>query len=75
MPDFQTVQTKIEEFLQDQRENFYAIHERHEKLPVSDSIFCAEDRARNKVFWEAIHEAVEIQKSKKSEVVVVDAGS
>ena len=66
MSDFETIQKKISDFLQDQKNNFYAIHERHEKLPVSDSIFCAEDKTRNKIFWEAIHEAVEIQKTKKA---------
>jgi hypothetical protein len=73
MPNFLDTQSKIETFLASQKEGFYDIHERSEKLPVSDSIFCAEDRVRNRAFREAIKDAILIQKRKKAEVIVVDA--
>jgi 16S rRNA G966 N2-methylase RsmD len=53
----------------------YDLEDQDAKLPLSDAIFCAEDERRNRVFEQAIRQAVIDLKKKCSQVVVVDAGS
>jgi len=50
-------------------------HSREHMLPVSDSIFCAEDTMRNHKFFLWIHQAIQQLRKTYNEIIVVDAGS
>jgi len=65
MFSFDEVQTQIDSFLEDYKAQMYEIHQPHEKLAFSDSLFCAEDKVRNRFFWDAILEAMQVQKQRQ----------
>jgi len=84
--DFDKIQTKILDHFADKKQSAYFLDDKHHKLPLSDSFFCAEDSIRNRKFFEWINAGLENIWNKKSEstqnnvdnkneIVVVDAWS
>jgi len=85
-PNFDEIQTKIQEHFADQKQAAYFLDDKHYKLPLSDSFFCAEDITRNRKFFAWIKAGLEnIWKDKSwsrqdnteadNEIIVVDAWS
>jgi len=70
---FEEIQEVIEKFVQENKRKEYGDQKKY-KMKTSDALFCAEDRSRNRIFRNAIDQA--IQENKKStHYHVVDAGS
>ncbi len=77
-PKFERVHNKIQELIKAEKTDFYVLEDNKDtraKLPVSDSIFCAEDIVRNRAFWKGIKLAIQDLKKSHEKVIVVDAGS
>ncbi len=68
---FEKINSKIQKFILDQNINSYKIKDNDYKLPLSDAIFCTEDKKRNELFFKAIKKAIWNKKNQK----VIDAWS
>jgi len=78
MMKFEHAHHKIQELIKAEKTDFYVLEDNKDarsKLPVSDSVFCAEDIVRNRAFWKGIKLAIHELKKTHKKVVVVDAGS
>jgi len=76
MPTFQEFNNEIQGYLKDHKDKRYSLDDKDHKLPLTDSVFCAEDSLRNKSFRYAIESRIQgLKQSEEEKIVIVDAGS
>lgn len=71
---FEKLQQKIEKFIREKRSKDYGDQTSY-KMQTSDALFCAEDRSRNRIFWNAVTQTIKENKKKGKKFHVVDAWS
>ncbi|MEF2174908.1 MAG: methyltransferase domain-containing protein [Candidatus Absconditabacteria bacterium] len=72
---FELIYNKILDYIKTNNTDFYSFPDKKFKLPISDAIFCLEDKIRTYKFYLAIENYIETVKKEKDNLIVVDAGS
>lgn len=71
---FEYIYNRILDYIKNQNTDFYSFNDKKYKLPISDAIFCLEDKIRTYKFYLAIENFIETTNKIKEKITVVDAG-